>query len=189
MTPQEIAEESRTFLRTYILGGPILVEGQEVTLIGIRRRRPFEGFVPPLEQARDELPEEAPMPELDGLVVELEDDGSVEGVVLDFIPLENAVVTLEPAEDPTISIIFVLCTNYPPEQLANLIDPADFTGKRIVTLPQDPRFHLWVVQCLDVLYHRLGGDLGNKAIEAQFVVDTLTDRFEELLAAGLILEE
>lgn len=185
MQAEEIRNKCKDFLDAYIFGETLSVNGEEISVQGIRRQRPLEGVVPLGEDGRelDEFPEEAPMPELDGIEVDIEEEDKTEaGVLLDFIPIENAKVTLESSTPPSIFIEFILCDNYPPEKLDQLINPEDFDGKRIVTIPQDSRFHLWVTQCLERLYNYLGDD----ALKVEFTVDTFTDRFERLVEAELI---
>lgn len=188
MTPQEGAQDCQSFLNAYIFGEDIQVEDEVVRINGIRRRRPSPGLVAEPGSDQEEFPDEAPMPDLDNVEVQVENGVASEaGVLLDFINIENALVTLAAGDVPTIRIEFVVCENYPPEQLAGLIDPADFAGKRIVTVPQDSRIHLWVTLCLDALYHHLGRNAGKDDPELRFEAEIVSGRFEELQAAGLIV--
>jgi hypothetical protein len=181
-TPQEIADECNSFLRTYILG-----PSPPGKVRGIRRQRPLEGVLAENypEGNESELPDEQPMPELDGLEVEIGDgDEKENGVVLDIIPLENATALVDSeGNGSTIRITFIFCTNYP----SHLINPEDdkYEGKRIVVFPQDPRFRLWVAQCLDILYHHLGCD----ASSVNFDVELFADRYENLVKDELTLPE
>jgi len=183
LTPQEIAEKCNLFFRSYILG-----PGPSGEVRGIRRQRPLEGVIAEHypEGNEIELPDEQPMPELDGLEVEVGDGEEKEnGVVLDIIPLENAIALADSEEDSsTVSINFIFCTNYPLNCFPDLKDDR-YKGKRIVVFPQDPRFRIWVAQCLESLYHNLDCD----ASTVNFDIEIFSDRYENLVIDELILPE
>jgi hypothetical protein len=189
---QEIAGDCNAFFKSYILGDA------SRDLVGIRRQRPIEAIEITDEpqgnqdepRYKRELPGQHPTPEIDGIEVEVGEDGEnkEEGVLFDFIPLEYAIATVDPPDSSTIRIKIVFCINYPlDERLAHLMKPEEYEdykarGKRIVVFPQDSRFHIWVCQCLDILYHYLGED----AESVQFEVEITFDRFENLQEENLV---
>lgn len=188
-SPQDIADECNALFQIYILGDV------SEHLEGIRRHRPLKG-VEIIDDSnsdhpyRSQLPDQHPMPEIDGLEVDVGNDGGKdeEGVIFDFIPLEYANATVDPPDSSTIHIRIVFCTNYPlDERLAHLMNPEDYARyeaqhKRIVVFPQDSRFHIWVYQLLDILHQHLGEDTQSM----QFEVETTFDRFENLQEENLV---
>jgi hypothetical protein len=191
-SPKEIANECNVYFKSYILG--------DVTedTIGIRRQRPLKSIeikydTDEIEEGlpyKRELPDQHPTPETDGIEIDVGEDEEKreEGVLFDFIPLEYAQATVDPPDSSTIRIKIAFCINYPlDERLAHLMKPEDYEdyksrGKRIVVFPQDSRFHIWVYQCLDILYHHLGED----AESVQFEIEIIFDRFENLQEENLV---
>jgi hypothetical protein len=190
-TPEEIAEDCNEFFKTYITGDA------SKNVAGIRRRRPQgRERAEDSEEAASEIQDEHPLPEIDGTEVDIsseEEGGGSEGgviehgVVFDIIPFEYAQAVVDPPGGSTIVVQIVFCINYPPECLSHLIgeNKAKYQGKRIVVFPCDYRFHIWVYQCLDLMYRQLGED--HQA--ADFYVWIREGRFEDLRDSGLTFPE
>lgn len=178
---REIAQEVSELLRLVIIGD-LTPPSEGPQIKGLRRSRPQEASedVAHVEAAF----EQAPMPELEELTVELpgpDGEGVEQAVVMDVIPLENAMCRVQ---GDRITIDFVFCDNYP-KHLFDAVPKDHPALTRVVTVPGDPRRELWMMACLEIVQ----GHLGDEAPLVDFDVDWVSGRYEDLQKDELTLPE
>ena len=178
---EDIAREVGELLRLVIIGD-LTPPSEGPQIQGLRRSRPHAASEDPAHV--EAAFEQAPMPDLEELSVELPGPGGKgveQAVVMDVIPLENAVCK---AEGDRITIKFLFCDNYP-KDLFDAVPNDHPALTRVVTIPGDPRRELWMMACMEIVQ----GHLGDEASRVDFDVESVSGRYEDLFKDELTLPE
>jgi len=170
-TPAAIADETAEILRT-LIHGQAARPGKPQSP-GIRRANPEDVTRVPGDSTASAADIVGEQEAIVGTVVDVVSEAGVrqKALVLDFVPLEHAEVTVDGG---TVVAQFFYGDSYPARLFGRV---GDFT--RVVPVPCMVRREVWMSNCVEILLQRLGDEV----MDVDFEFDWVCGPLEALDAA------